>query len=62
MAVCTQFNTSMSGPVGLNYQSLDLVARIKQIDLTPELFKDIQVMESEYLKISREKSQDAKQK
>lgn len=50
----TQWLVSPMGErVGLNYASVEAVARVLGISLTPSLFEQVQVMEDETLKVLR---------
>ena len=52
----TQWRIGNTGPHGLDYAGVETVARLRGIDLTAELFGKIQYLESEYLRIVREKN------
>ncbi len=44
-SICTQWVVSMAGLVGLNYQSIYLVADTLMIDVTPSVLAKIQALE-----------------
>jgi hypothetical protein len=50
-AMSTQWRTSMSGLIGLDYNCLPWVMKINNIAESDTIFNDIQTMESEVLKL-----------
>lgn len=54
----TQWNVGYAGLIGLNYQSIELLAEIEAIDLTPSIMNKIRTLELETLKNEREKSKN----
>ncbi len=56
VAMGTQWRTGMSGPTGLDYGVLPVVARALRIRLTTSRFDDLRTLEAEVLKISAEKA------
>ena len=47
----TQWRTSMSGVLGLDYNCMEWVMKINNIAESETIFNDIQIMESEALKL-----------
>lgn len=47
----TQWRTSMSGVLGLDYNCMGWVMKINNITESETIFNDIQIMESEALRI-----------
>lgn len=41
----TQWNMSMAGPTGLNYQSLETIIRLYEVDDAITVFEKVQVIE-----------------
>jgi len=56
----TQWNVSMSGLVGLNYQSVDMVAKILEIELTAYHLNLIRSLEAATLEHYRKESEAKK--
>ena len=57
-ALSSQWNHAGFGrPVGLNYQAIEPTARMMGIDMTPEIFSGLQVMENEALRAIDERLQ-----
>lgn len=44
--VATQWRMGFGGVVGLDYSALNIAANILDIELTPEIFSKIQILES----------------
>lgn len=57
VGLSTQWRTGFNGPVGLDYTALPTVFRLKAIPRKewPDLFEDLQSMETEALKAMRKK-------
>lgn len=53
----TQWNSGMNGPIGLRYEAAPLALRMEQVPprMWPEVMDSLQLMESETLRIWREK-------
>ncbi|OCG08838.1 hypothetical protein A9G13_01900 [Gilliamella sp. wkB178] len=50
-AMSTQWHTSMSGVTGLDYNCLSWVMKVNNIAENERIFNDLQIMESEALKL-----------
>lgn len=55
-AMMTQWRISMSGPVGMDYAALPVVAKILGIRLTPTRLDGVRVIEAEILKAMSERN------
>lgn len=51
----TQWRVGMGGAIGLDYNTITVVARGLRIKLTPERFDGLRVMEGEALRVMAEK-------
>lgn len=54
-ALQTQWRVGMCGPTGLDYAAMPVTAQGMQIDLTPDVFEQVRVMEAEALRLFAEK-------
>ena len=54
----TQWRMGPRGPIGLDYESLRMIAGILKIEIDAELFRKIQLLEGEFLKSLYAKDED----
>lgn len=49
IAMGTQWRSAPAGVMGLDYNALEAVAKMLEIEITPEIFMGIRIMEAEVL-------------
>lgn len=54
LALRTQWMVGMSGPTGINYVAIEPTARLMDLQVTPEIFNGIRLMEGSAMETMRD--------